>query len=190
MFSQTPKILIPRQAKGIGVQMARGARPTHGPAGVGVGVGVGSSRLPACIAAIPACTAASGAGSREFGAEPGAAARRPGARRVLVTRGEEAEAIWKCKWVAGFRPTLTARDVSALGAGRRGPGATSRRGARGGRGSRSGPMTFAPTPTACTGRGAACQLAQLPLSACSLPHPLTLVAGVTVGSQAQCRNGD
>ena len=127
---------------------------------------------------------------REFGAEPGAAARRPGARRVLVTRGEEAEAIWKCKWVAGFRPTLTARDVSALGAGRRGPGATSRRGARGGRGSRSGPMTFAPTPTACTGRGAACQLAQLPLSACSLPHPLTLVAGVTVGSQAQCRNGD
>ena len=35
-----------------------------------------------------------GAGSRAFGAEPGATASRPGARRVLVTR-EEAEAIWK-----------------------------------------------------------------------------------------------
>ena len=79
--------------------------------------------------------------------------------------------------VAGFGLTLTARDVSALGAGRCGPGATSRRSAPGGRVSRPGPLTFAPTPTACPGREAECQLAQLPLSACSLPHPLTLVAG-------------
>lgn len=34
MFSQTLNILIPRQAKSIGVQMARGARPARGPAGV------------------------------------------------------------------------------------------------------------------------------------------------------------
>lgn len=55
--------------------------------------------------------------------------------------------------------------------------------APGGRVSRPGPLTFAP-PTVCPGREAACQLAQLPLSACSLPHPLTLVAGVTVRSQS------
>lgn len=104
---------------------------------------------------------------------------------MLVTRG--GEAIWKCKWfagVAGFGPTLTARDVSALGAGRRGPGATSSRRA-GRRVSRPGPLTFAPTPTVCPGREAACQLAQLPFKCLfSLIHSL-LLQGVTVGSQAQ-----